>query len=76
MTTTVKRDKTFTRPVNWITTFFMVAFHVGAVIALFMFGWKPFLVAFRSLVGCRWPRHRHGLSPAAHASRLQDAEVG
>jgi stearoyl-CoA desaturase (delta-9 desaturase) len=41
-----KTDKTFTRPVNWITTFFMGAFHVGAVIALFMFAWKPFLVAF------------------------------
>jgi len=24
----------------------MLAFHIGAVIALFMFGWKPFLVAF------------------------------
>ena len=46
MTTTVKRDKTFTRPVNWVTTFFMGAFHVGAIVALFMFGWKPFLVGF------------------------------
>jgi fatty-acid desaturase len=41
-----KGDKTFTRPVNWITTFFMGAFHVGAVVALFMFAWKPFLLAF------------------------------
>jgi len=40
-----KGDKTFTRPVNWITSFFMIAFHVGAVIALFMFGWKPLLLA-------------------------------
>jgi fatty-acid desaturase len=46
MTSILKRDKTFTRPVNWITTFFMFAFHVGAVVALFMFAWKPFLVAF------------------------------
>jgi fatty-acid desaturase len=41
----LKRDKTFTQPVNPITTFFMVAFHIGAVAALFFFGWKPFLSA-------------------------------
>ena len=40
-----KRDKTFTQPVNWITTFFMVAFHIGAVAALFFFSWKPVLMA-------------------------------
>ena len=39
------RDRTFTQPVNWITTFFMVAFHIGAVAAFFFFGWKPLLVA-------------------------------
>ena len=32
-----KRDKTFSQPVNWVTTFFMVAFHIGAVVALFIF---------------------------------------
>jgi stearoyl-CoA desaturase (delta-9 desaturase) len=26
--------------INWITTFFMVAFHIGAVVALFFFSWK------------------------------------
>jgi fatty-acid desaturase len=45
MTNSLWRDRTFTRPVNWTTTFFMGAFHVGAIVALFMFGWKPFLVA-------------------------------
>src|SRR6202049_5204387 len=45
MTNIFKGDKTFTRPVNWITSFFMIAFHIGAVVALFMFGWKPFLLA-------------------------------
>src|SRR5258706_1926406 len=45
MTTIPKRDKTFTQPVNWITTSFMGAFHIGAIIALFMFGWKPALLA-------------------------------
>src|SRR5712664_3913261 len=45
MASNVKGDKTFTQPVNWITTFFMVAFHIGAVAAFFFFGWKPLLVA-------------------------------
>src|ERR1700676_4440301 len=40
-----KRDKTFTQPVNWITTFFMGAFHIGAGVALFYFACKPFLLA-------------------------------
>jgi len=31
--------------VNWITATFMVAFHVGAVAALFFFTWKALLVA-------------------------------
>jgi sn-1 stearoyl-lipid 9-desaturase len=38
-------DRTFRKPVNRITAFFMIAFHVGAVAALFMFSWKPVLVA-------------------------------
>ena len=42
---TMKRDKTFTQPVNLITTLFMVAFHIGAVAAFFFFGWKPLLSA-------------------------------
>jgi sn-1 stearoyl-lipid 9-desaturase len=39
------RDRTFKQPLNWITTFFMLAFHVGAVVALFMFTWKALAVA-------------------------------
>ena len=31
--------------VNWLTTFFMVAFHIGAVVALFFFTWKAFFLA-------------------------------
>ena len=38
-------DKTFTQPIVWLTTFFMVAFHVGAFAALFFFSWKAFLLA-------------------------------
>lgn len=38
-------DKTFTQPVVWLTASVMVAFHTGAVVALFWFTWKAFLVA-------------------------------
>ncbi len=41
----LERDRTFRQPINWVTTFFMIVFHVGAVAALFMFTWKAFLVA-------------------------------
>ncbi len=41
----LKNDRTFQEPVNWLTTFFMSAFHVGAVVALFMFTWKAFALA-------------------------------
>ena len=39
-------DKTFQEPMNWTTTFFLGAFHVGAIAALFFFTWKAFAVAF------------------------------
>jgi stearoyl-CoA desaturase (delta-9 desaturase) len=31
--------------INWVTTFFMTAFHIGAIAALFFFTWKAFLIA-------------------------------
>lgn len=31
--------------VNWVTTIFMLAFHLGAIAALFFFTWKAFFVA-------------------------------
>src|ERR1700760_1185206 len=34
-----------TKKINWTTTLFMVAFHVGAVAALFMFSWKALIVS-------------------------------
>jgi fatty-acid desaturase len=40
-----KTDRTFREPIGKLTTFFMIAFHVGAVAALFMFTWKAFFVA-------------------------------
>jgi sn-1 stearoyl-lipid 9-desaturase len=31
--------------INWVTTIFMIAFHLGAIAALFFFTWKAFFVA-------------------------------
>ena len=36
----VAKDDVEKEGLNWITTLFMVAFHVGAVAAFFMFSWK------------------------------------
>ena len=41
----LKEDRTFKQPVNWTTTGFMLAFHIGAIAALFMFSWKGLAVA-------------------------------
>src|ERR1700750_41442 len=40
-----KNDRTSTQPIVWLTTFFMVVFHIGALAALFVFSWKAFLLA-------------------------------
>ena len=40
-----KGDRTFRESLNPITTFFMVAFHIGAIVALFFFSWKAVAVA-------------------------------
>ena len=39
------KDKTFSQPLVWLTTSFMLAFHIGALAALFFFSWKAFLLA-------------------------------
>ena len=44
-TVSLTNDRTFREPIGWMTTFFMGAFHVGAIIALFMFTWKALVVA-------------------------------
>src|SRR6185437_9992988 len=40
-----KSDRTFKQPVVWLTTSFMVAFHIGAIAAVFFFSWKAFLLS-------------------------------
>jgi len=35
-----ERDRTFNQPINRVTSFLMVIFHIGAIAALFMFSWK------------------------------------
>jgi fatty-acid desaturase len=42
----LKNDRTFREPISWITTFFMVSFHIGAVLALFKFSWQGLALAF------------------------------
>jgi sn-1 stearoyl-lipid 9-desaturase len=39
------RNRTENSGINWVTTIFMVAFHLGAVAALFFFTWKALLLA-------------------------------
>ena len=39
------RDESRKKKINWMTTGFMVAFHLGAVAALFMFSWAALIVA-------------------------------
>ena len=41
----LQNDRTFREPVSPITTFFMVAFHIGAIAALFFFSWKAMFIA-------------------------------
>ena len=43
--TMFKRDRTFSQPVVPVTAVVMVAFHLGAAAALFMFSWKALALA-------------------------------
>ena len=61
------------KKINWVTTLFMVAFHIGAVAALFMFSWTALIVSvvlyFLSLIhiyssGSQVPNSRKAFSPA------------
>lgn len=40
-----ERDTTFSQPIIWTTTLFMIAFHVGAIAALFFFSEKALALA-------------------------------
>jgi fatty-acid desaturase len=42
---TPNSDRTFRESINWTTTLFMAAFHLGAIAALFFFTWKALAVA-------------------------------
>jgi fatty-acid desaturase len=41
----LSHDRTFREKFSPVTAFFMIAFHIGAVAALFMFTWKAFFVS-------------------------------
>ncbi len=55
-------DRTFREKLSPITTFFMVAFHVGAIAALFMFTWKALIVGVVLL----WVSGSLGIGMAYH----------
>ncbi|GAC1617056.1 MAG: fatty acid desaturase [Candidatus Acidiferrum sp.] len=42
---TPNSDRTFRESINWTTTLFMAAFHIGAIAALFFFTWKALAMA-------------------------------
>jgi stearoyl-CoA desaturase (delta-9 desaturase) len=58
----LKHDRTFREPVSWITTGFMLAFHAGAIAALFMFSWKGLLLA----LGLWWVAGSLGIGMGYH----------
>ncbi len=41
----LERKQAADNEINWVTAGFMVAFHLGAVAALFFFTWKALFVA-------------------------------
>jgi stearoyl-CoA desaturase (delta-9 desaturase) len=41
----LKRRQRTDDEINWVTASFMMAFHIGAIVALFFFTWKAFAVA-------------------------------
>src|SRR5580765_2063943 len=41
----IERKQPADEQINWVTAFFMAAFHLGAVAALFFFTWKALFVA-------------------------------
>src|SRR5208282_682572 len=41
----LKKESKNSGEINWVTSTFMVLFHVGAIAALFFFSWKALIVA-------------------------------
>ena len=41
----LKNDRTFKEPISGLTMFFMVMFHLGAIVALFTFSWGALITA-------------------------------
>ena len=48
--------------INWVTTFFMVAFHIGAIAALFFFTWNALFIA----IGLWWISGSLGIGMGYH----------
>ena len=60
--------------INWVTAFFMVSFHVGDCLAIFLYLESSVGRGF-PVVDLGKPGDRHGLSPPTHASRVQNSEM-
>src|SRR5437660_9782728 len=73
---TIAKQPSNHNQVNWTSAFFMAAFHIGAIAALFFFTWKALFVAAFFVVGVGKLGDRNGLSPPAHAPGVQDSEMG
>src|SRR5208282_729850 len=43
--TDLQKHQAADNEINWVTASFMIAFHVGAIVALFFFTWKAFFIA-------------------------------
>ena len=48
--------------INWVTSFFMAAFHIGAIAALFFFSWKALFLA----IGLWWISGSLGIGMGYH----------
>src|SRR5438874_2313315 len=57
-----RRDKTFRQSIVWLTTCFMMAFHVGALAALFVFSWNRLFLA----IGLLWVAGSLGIGMGYH----------
>jgi fatty-acid desaturase len=59
----IRSDRTFRQPIIWVTTVFLILFHIGAIAALFMFSWGAVATAVLLLwisgglgIGCGYHR--------------------
>jgi stearoyl-CoA desaturase (delta-9 desaturase) len=57
-----KRDRTFTQPLDWTITLFLLLFHIGSIAAFFFFSWSALFVA----LGLWWMAESLGIGMGFH----------